>query len=139
MDFGRRVKDRHAIGSASLGALDPRAGGNRMSNDLRLKSERGNFFDGFGHTWRDAWVAGLDHLHADLVEQARDFDLFVNRKIDIGRLLAFTQRCIQNLKHDVSFYEVNDSYRWPSQSQAMSPRRCFGFQNKNALRQRRAF
>ncbi len=74
-----------------------------MSTDLRPQAKTYDVLHRLGNARRDTGVAGFDHLHTNLIQQARDLDLFVNRKIDLGSLLALTQRSIQDLKHSFSF------------------------------------
>ncbi len=60
-----------------------------------------------GHTRRNGRVAGFDHIHADLVEHTCNFDLFVDRKIDIRRLFAFAQGGIQDFNHGKNSFFKN--------------------------------
>ena len=100
------VEDRHALRAAGFGFVDARAGGDAVGDDLRPQPKRGDALDRRRHVVRDGRVTRFDHVHADAVEHLRDVDFLVHRKVDVGRLLAFSQCRIQNLNHDFSFSSI---------------------------------
>ena len=100
VDFRGGIKDGDPVRAAGFGLVDAGACRDRMGHDLRLEPQPGDPLDGLGYARRNGRVARFDHVHAHLVEHPGNFDLFIDRKVDIRRLFAFAQGGIQDFDHD---------------------------------------